>query len=153
MQHHVIVNFRYNDRILRKEVFSGNTGETINYATMPVLEVLKKYQVTRNEWPGTFTIPRTDQQNFYFNIELSKKNEQIDTNEASNKTSNRAMDQHNENPESQDQTVVLPEKENIIPEIVAANDDQNDSPRKQQLTFYKFELNNSVNIISHPKKR
>ncbi|MBZ5962988.1 lectin-like domain-containing protein [Leuconostoc gasicomitatum] len=156
MQHHVIVNFRYNDRILRKEVFSGNTGETINYATMPVLEVLKKYQVTRNEWPGTFTIPRTDQQNFYFNIELSKKNEQIDTNEASNKTSNKtpnqAMDQHNENKESQDQTVVLPEKENIIPEIVAANDDQNDSPRKQQLTFYKFELNNSVNIISHPKK-
>jgi len=156
IRHHVIVNFRYNNSILRKEVFSGDTGETINYAMMPVLEVLKKYQVTRNEWPGAFTIPRTDQQNFYFNIELSQKSEPIDINKTPNKvpnkTPNKTVDQHNENQEPQDQTVVLPEQGNIIPEMAEVRDDQSDSPRKQQLTFYKFELNSPASIISHPKK-
>ncbi|WP_273710108.1 MucBP domain-containing protein [Leuconostoc mesenteroides] len=55
--HQIIIDYMYNNYSLRKEILTGNTGETINHASTTTLSVLKDYTIDSSDWPGSFSIP------------------------------------------------------------------------------------------------
>ncbi|MGZ0001477.1 lectin-like domain-containing protein [Leuconostoc mesenteroides] len=71
--HQIIIDYMYNNYSLRKEILTGNTGETINHASTTTLSVLKDYTIDSSDWPGSFSIPNSDQKAWHFKIWLSKK--------------------------------------------------------------------------------
>lgn len=70
---YVTISFEYQGKILRKAIFSGQTGEQIDFSPIMTLTQLKDYTISQTDWPGSFVLPKDNNTAWHFTIHLTKK--------------------------------------------------------------------------------
>lgn len=83
---YVTINFEYQGKILRKAIFSGHTGEQIDFSPVSTLAQLKDYTMSQTDWPGSFVLPKDNNTTWHFTIRLEKN--------ASQPVNNSTISQH-----------------------------------------------------------